>query len=452
MTADAQSRIYGNTNPALTYTVGGSGLVNGDGLSGTLATSATAATGVGSYGIAQGSVAASGNYTLTYAAANLSITARPLTVTADAQSRVYGDVNPALTYTIGGSGLVNGDSLSGTLATSATAATGVGSYGIAQGSVAASANYALSYTGANLAITARPLTVTANAQSEVYGDVNPALTYTVGGSGLVNGESLSGTLATSATAATGVGSYGIAQGSVAASGNYTLTYAAANLSITARPLTVTADAQSRVYGDVNPALTYTIGGSGLVNGDSLSGTLATSATAATGVGSYGIAQGSVAASANYALSYTGANLAITARPLTVTADAQSRIYGNANPALTYTVGPLGLVNGDTLAGSLTTDATPISVAGPYAITQGTLINALNPNYAIAYAGATLVVSAAVSPSSPAPAATPSASPFIVTTPEPSTPKQASINFQLDQLRHGGDCAACGDAGSGGEQA
>jgi hypothetical protein len=74
------------------------------------------------------------------------------------------------------------------------------------------------------------------------------------------------------------------------------------------------------------------------------------------------------------------------------------------------------------------------VAGPYAITQGTLINALNPNYAIAYAGATLVVSAAVSLSSPAPApaATPSASPFIVTTPDPSTPKQASINFQVDQ--------------------
>ncbi|MGA7803879.1 MBG domain-containing protein, partial [Bradyrhizobium sp.] len=209
-------------------------------------------------------------------------------------------------------------------------------------------------------------------------------------------------------------------------------YTGANLTITARPLTVTADAQSRVYGGANPALSYAIGGSGLVNGDSLSGSLASGATVATGVGSYGITQGSVAASSNYALSYTGANLTITARPLTVTADAQSRVYGDANPALTYTVGPLGLVNGDTLAGNLSTDATPISVAGTYAITQGTLINALNPNYAIAYVGATLAVSGALPPSSPAPAATPSASPFIVTTPDPSTPKQASINFQLDQ--------------------
>ena len=77
---------------------------------------------------------------------------------------------------------------------------------------------------------------------------------------------------------------------------------------------MTADAQSRVYGDANPALSYAIGGSGLVNGDSLTGGLATSATATTGVGSYGITQGNLAANSNYALSYATANLTITAPP------------------------------------------------------------------------------------------------------------------------------------------
>ncbi len=168
-----------------------------------------------------------------------------------------------------------------------------------------------------------------------------------------------------------------------------------------------------VYGDANAGASKTVTANGVA---------VTSATSGSAL-VYGYAS-TTTASGNIGT--------IAARPLTVTADTQSRIYGNTNPALTYTIGGSGLVNGDTLAGSLSTDATPISVAGPYAITQGTLINALNPNYAIAYAGATLVVSAAVSPSSPAPAATPSASPFIVTTPEPSTPKQASINFQLDQ--------------------
>ena len=146
MTADAKSRAYGDVNPALTYQVGGSGLVNGDSLSGALTTSATTASNVGTYGIGQGTLAASGNYALNYTSADLTVDPRALTVTADAKSRAYGDVNPALTYQVGGSGLVNGDSLSGALATSATTASNVGTYGIGQGTLAASGNYALNYT------------------------------------------------------------------------------------------------------------------------------------------------------------------------------------------------------------------------------------------------------------------------------------------------------------------
>ena len=83
------------------------------------------------------------------------------------------------------------------------------------------------------------------------------------------------------------------------------------MTVTQRALTVTADAKSRAYGDANPALTYQVGGSGLVNGDSLSGALATSATTASNVGTYGINQGTLAASTNYALNYAAANLTVT---------------------------------------------------------------------------------------------------------------------------------------------
>ena len=188
-------------------------------------------------------------------------------MTADAKSRAYGDANPALTYQVGGAGLVNGDSLSGALATSATTLSNVGVYGITQGTLAASGNYALNYTSANLTVGQRALTVTADAKSRAYGDVNPALTYQVGGSGLANGDTLSGALATSATTASNVGTYGIKQGTLAASGNYALNYTSDNLTVTQRAITVTADAKSRAYGDANPALTYQVGGSGLVNGD-----------------------------------------------------------------------------------------------------------------------------------------------------------------------------------------
>ena len=286
-------------------------------------------------------------------------------------------------------------------------------------------------------ITARPITVTADAQSRVYGDANPALTYAIGGSGLVNNDALSGSLITGATTATGVGSYGINLGNLAAGSNYALTYVGANLAVTPRPLTVTADAQSRVYGDANPALTYAIGGSGLVNNDALSGGLTTGATNTTGVGSYGINLGNLAAGGNYALSYVGANLAVTPRPILISADAQSRPFGDANPALTYSIGARGLVNGDSLAGSLTTDATSASATGAYAIAQGTLSNALNANYAISYRGANLVVGAEAATATAPAAATaatpaPTASPFIVATPETPAAKQTVIGLQLDQ--------------------
>jgi hypothetical protein len=296
-------------------------------------------------------LAASTNYSLAYTGANVTITARPLTVTANSQSVVYGNSVPTLTYTIGGSGLVNNDTLTGALATTASSTSNVGSYGITQGTLA-NPNYTItSYTGANVTITVRPITVTATAQTMTYGDAVPSLTYAVGGSGLVNNDTLTGALATTASSTSNVGSYGITQGTLAASSNYSLTYTGANVTITARPLTVTANSQSVVYGNSVPTLTYTIGGSGLVNNDTLTGALVTTASSTSNVGSYGITQGTLAASSNYSLAYTGANVTITARPLTVTVAPQTKVYDGTTAAsvagTAFTVS--GLVSGQSVS-------------------------------------------------------------------------------------------------------
>jgi filamentous hemagglutinin family protein len=381
--ADPQSRAYGAANPTLTYVA--TGLVNGDTLTGVLATTAAATSNVGLYAITQGTLAASANYALSYTGANLTVTAAALSVGADPQSRAYGAANPTLTYVA--TGLVNGDMLTGLLATSATATSNVGAYGITQGTLAASANYALSYTGANLTVTAAALSVVADAQSRAYGAANPTLTYVA--TGLVNGDMLTGLLATTAGGTSNVGSYAITQGTLAASANYALTYTGANLTVTAAALSVAADSQSRAYGAANPTLTYVA--TGLVNGDALTGVLATTATVTSSVAGspYAITQGTLAASANYALTYTGNNLTVTAAALSVVADPQSRAYGAANPTLTYVA--TGLVNGDTLTGVLATTAAATSNVGLYAITQGTL--AASANYALTYTGANLTVTA-----------------------------------------------------------
>ncbi|MBK9011443.1 MBG domain-containing protein [Novosphingobium sp.] len=390
ITADALTRYYGDANPALTYTVGGKGLVNDDTLSGALTTAATVTSNVGDYAITQGTLAASDNYAITYVGANLSVTPRPLTVTytANPASRSFGDPNPALSGSVSSSGLVNDDELGGTAVwtTPATPGSGVGRYAINGSGIAASGNYELTSVQAPgnataLTITPRAVTVvyTANPVSRSYGNANPLLagSYTV--QGLVGGDALGGSLrwTTTAGGSTGVGSYAITGSGLFAGGNYALSSVQAQsnataLTITPRAIAVNAYAKVRNYGDANPVLNYWISGAGLVNGDRLSGALATSATTASNVGTYAITQGTLAASANYSVTYNGANLTILPRPLTVTytASAASRTYGDANPALTGSVISVGLVNGDSLGGApvWSTPATATSAVGAYRIT------------------------------------------------------------------------------------
>ncbi|MNX62745.1 hypothetical protein D3C86_937210 [compost metagenome] len=275
---------------------------------------ATANVAGGPYAITAtaGTLTALSGYALNFVnTGKLTVGQRALTITADALSRIYGDANPALTYRVGGLGLINGDTLSGNLTTAATGASSVGVYGITQGTLG-NANYAVTYQGANLTIVQRALTITADALSRIYGDANPTLTYQV--SGLISGDTLSGALSTTATAASNVGVYGITQGTLG-NANYAVAYQGADLTIGQRALTVTADMSSRFYGSVNPSLTYTIGGLGLVNGDILSGELATSATATSAAGSYVVTQGTLFASSNYALSFLPGELVV--RALTV---------------------------------------------------------------------------------------------------------------------------------------
>ncbi|WP_140485967.1 MBG domain-containing protein [Flavobacterium sp. GSA192] len=379
ITADAKSKTYGEADPALTYQISSGSLAFSDSFSGSLSRD----TGeiVGNYAITQGSVALNSNYTLTYVGANLTIGKRDITITADAKSKTYGEADPALTYQISSGSLVTGDSFSGSLSRD----TGeiVGDYAITQGSVALNSNYALSYVGANLTIGKRDITITADAKSKTYGEADPALTYQITSGSLAFSDSFSGSLSRD----TGeiVGDYAITQGSVALSSNYALTYVGANLTIGKRDITITADAKFKTYGEADPALTYQISSGSLVTGDSFSGSLSRD----TGeiVGNYAITQGSVALNSNYALSYVGANLTIGKRDITITADAKSKTYGEADPVLTYQISSGSLVTGDSFSGSLSRDTGEI--VGDYAITQGSV--ALNSNYTLTYVGADLTI-------------------------------------------------------------
>lgn len=374
VTAETRGKIYGTTDPTLTYTIAPA-LVNGDSLTGML--SRVAGEGIGNYAITQGSLAASTNYTLSFVGANFTITPLAITVTANAGTKVYGTADPVLAYTVTPA-LVNGDSLNGVL--SRAAGETVGNYAINQGTLTASSNYTLSFVGANFTITPLAITVTAEAKTKVYGTTDPVLTYTVAPE-LVNGDSLTGVL--SRAAGETVGDYTITQGSLAASSNYTLSFVGANFAVTPLVITVTANAGTKVYGTTDPVLTYTVTPA-LVDGDSLTGVLTRAAGEA--AGNYAINQGSLSAGVNYTLDFVGANFAITPLAITVTANPGTKVYGTANPTLTYTVVP-ALVSGDTFTGTLARAAG--ENVGNYAINQGTL--AASGSYTLSFVSANFAI-------------------------------------------------------------
>ncbi|PND36431.1 hypothetical protein C1O66_22350 [Paucibacter aquatile] len=231
-------------------------------------------------------------------------------------------------------------------------------------------NYTLSgsFTGS---IDARPITISATSKSKVYGNIDPALTWSLSSGSLIGNDPLNVVL--QRTAGENVGSYAI---SAAASGNsnYLITSINGALTIEQRPITVTADNKSKVYGNADPSLSYQISSGNLVGSDALSGAL--SRAAGENVGSYTI-DASALSNSNYAITAQNGSLSISPRPLTVTADNKSKVYGNADPSLSYQISSGNLVGSDALSGALSRAAG--ENVGSYTIDASALSNS---NYAI----------------------------------------------------------------------
>ena len=90
---------------------------------------------------------------------------------------------------------------------------------------------------------------------------------------------------------------------------------------------------------------------------------------------------------NYTDQSRDAAIAITPRPVTVTADAKTKPAGAADPPLTYQITSGSLVGTDDFTGDLVREAG--EAPGTYVIKQGTL--ALSSNYTLTYVGANLTI-------------------------------------------------------------
>ncbi len=358
-----QTKVFGALDPTFAYTsdeplavfTGELGRVAGE--------------NVGAYTINVGTLSAGTDYSIVLVPADFTITAKPITVTPnDGQSKIYGVVDPAFTYTFAPA-LETGDSFTGALGRAA--GENVGTYAFTLGSVSAGSNYSLSVaSGHTFAITAKAITVIPDDnQSKAFGAADPVFTYT-SNPALEAGDSFSGLLGRDP--GTSIGTYAFTMGTLSAGSNYTLSLEAGHhFTITAKQVTVVVDSgQSKVFGQLDPVFTYVP--------DDLSAvfTGALSRVAGENAGTYAITIGTLSAGTDYSIVLVPADFTITPKPITVTANSgQTKTYGNADPVFTYTSSDAAA----TFTGALAR-ATGENI-GSYAINQGTL--APSTNYSIA---------------------------------------------------------------------
>jgi len=166
-------------------------------------------------------------------------------------------------------------------------------------------------------------------------------------------------------------------------GNYTGS-ANGNMTVNAKPITVTIQNATSIYGEALAELKAT--DNGIVNGDTDVYSLATVATSASNVGLYAIT--GVVLDGNYDVTFVNGEYEITKREITITVEEKNTIVNTALPTYTYKVE--GLFGEDKLVTEPTlTSNADITEIGEYDITA-TGADAGN-NYSIKYVPAKLTV-------------------------------------------------------------
>jgi len=377
VTADSNQKVYDGTPITDTGWSFTGTLASGDSLTATVfgsktdvGTTMNTVTGVT---IMHSGTDVTENYSIGYVSGTLEVTARPVTFTAENDTKMYdGTALTKASVFVSGGSLADNQELGSVTVTGSQTVVG-STVNTASSAIIRDANsnnvtsnYTISYVTGLIKVITRPITISPDNVSKVYDGTaltSSAVSVTTGS--LANGQRI-GTITvlgsqTNAGSGNNTASAAIIRDSSNAdvTSNYTITYSTGTLTIAARPITITGATNSKVY-DGTPLSNHN---SELDNGSTLAAgeILFTVSTAGsrTNVGYSNntpsaavILRGEANVTSNYAITYTPGTLTITARPITITAKSSTLTYNG----IAQSVSGWDLTAG-TLAGTQTFSAT-----------------------------------------------------------------------------------------------
>ncbi|MBN06834.1 MAG: hypothetical protein CMM45_03260, partial [Rhodospirillaceae bacterium] len=398
--ADDLTKVYGEANPTATITY--TGFLGSDSASDLdTAPAATvvadATSGVGDYDITL-AAGSDNNYTITNTDGKLTVTKKALTATAESLSKVYGVAVPAIG--IDYDGFVNGDTASSidtapTTTTLATATSPVVTGGYVTSAVGGSDdNYSFNYVNGVLTVTKAAATLTITGTSQQYTSEPIPVTVTTNPSGLESGVVV--TYDGSSAVPSALGTYAVEANLV--DQNYTGTDSG-NLTISKGDQSITFAHSGDVFYGVAPIdmgaksssgsdVLLFVSGPAYVTGDGK--------IAVTDIGRVNVL-GYEVGSSTWSDGISAISFNVKKQALTVTASDLSKAYGDANPALTYTITGYAPGEDESVLSSIpvvTTAADANSNAGTHAITFATKAVDGSGRYEVVHVEGTLTVTPA----------------------------------------------------------
>jgi subtilase family serine protease len=381
VTASNASRAYGQTNPLFSGSV--TGATNGDVITATFGSVATASSPAGTYAIVPSLNSPETNYTVSVVNGTLTIgEAVPVVIWTNPPVIVYGTVltTNQLNATANVPGSFAYSPTNGTVLNSGTNTLTV------IFTPMDTVDYSSVTDAVSVVVMPAPLTVTASNASRAYGQSNPLFSGSI--TGATNGDVITATFGSVATASSSAGTYAIIPSLNSPETNYAVSLVNGTLTV----------------GQETPMVTWTNPAS-IIYGTALTTNQLKATATVPGSFAYSPTNGTVLSSGTNALTVIftpldtvdyysvtdSVSVVVTPAPLTVTASNAVRAYGQTNPVFAGTIE--GATNGDVITASYTCAATTISSVGSYPIVPS--LSSPETNYDLSLVNGTLTIGQAI---------------------------------------------------------